>query len=676
MQELGKLNSEKSGLSQELDKAKSEITNLKQEVERLADQNKHLDWATDEFADGELRLKEQVSELETVNKGLEQERNKLQNDLEREKDQRRAKDNEMETQYATIQEQRQSLETQNVDLTRLAEDLVKKEKDIDHANDANTKLEEKNKTLEHMVSTVSGQVKGSEKALFTTRAELNTLKEVHERATKDLTTKVELLTMRVQSQRKDKVNEMKREFAETLEANGQMEIEIDMLRTQVSGLEEQLLLFKGRYERTVVKFKQFRRQTNAEDAEAAEENAGEAGEKEATAGEKAGEQAATAGEKADTIGEKADAPHEKADAAKEKVGTAGEHTETAEETIKTPHENKVEHQEAVGDVPAAEQLAVAMSHEPAVDVIEEPKLPSAEVEAKGQGSKTGLFEHTEAEPGELTRPQQGNGNSSGTTEAETVINANALAKAGPPHKRIPQAGDPFTEAHVSLEAPAKLFDPDYDISDSDSTTELSTDNQTPRALRRPLGQEGIYSRRHSTATDLSVTQVEKWFNRVSNYVEKDTQTDNVVLVEDMGVQKENAPVEKPMVLMEDMGVQTEIAPVEKAPVENAPVENAPVENAPVEKPMVLMEDMGVQTEVEIPKFRQTRRYLLMSSFIHLLMLLFYFGMFYLAWSSWADTTAERDLWTRTNSAITHRRLLVENGSYPPSAISEIFYRKM
>ena len=656
-QEIGKFNSEKPSLNQELDKAKSEITNLKQEVKSLADQKSKLERATDTVADGKLSLKEQVSELESVNKRLEQERNKLQNELEREKDQQRGKDNEMETQYATIQQQKESLESQNVDLTKLAEDLVKKEDAINHANDANTKLEEKIKTLEHRVSTQSGQVKGSEKQMWATRIELKDLKALHERTTKELQSTVERLTMRVENQPKSKVNEMKQEFAASLEANKQFEIEIEMLRTQISGLEEELFLVQRKHERAAKKMRRFHGHTDEDDAEAAEEKAGAAGEK-----------AATAGEKAEIAGDKADAAHEKADAAKENAGAAGEHAETAgkkaetsEEKIKTPYENQGEKQEAAGDVPTVEYSAVARNHEPAVTMIEEPKLPSAEVEVKGQGSKTGLFELTQAEISEPTGLHRGNGNSSGTTEAETVIDANALAKAEHPHKQIPQEGDPFTEARVSLKAPAELFDPDYDVSDSSvcSTTELSIDNQTPRALRRPLGQEGIHSRRHSTATNLSVTKVEKWINRISkssNYVEKDTQTDNMVSVDDMGVQTEDVAFKKPMVLVEDMGVQTE--------------------DVPVKMPMVLVKDMGVQTEEETPKFRQTRRYLLMSSFIHLLLLLFYLGMFYLAWSSWAETTAERDLWTRTNSALKHGPLLFENGSYPPSAISEIFYRKM
>ena len=262
---------------------------------------------------------------------------------------------------------------------------------------------------------------------------------------------------------------------------------------------------------------------------------------------------------------------------------------------------------------------------------------------------TPLFGLTEAEFAKLTRA---NGNLPGTTEAGTVANANASKKAEDPQKHITQLGDPFTKARKSRKAPAKDFDPDYDVSDSSvcSDTELSIDNQTPRALRRPLGQEGIESRRHSTATDLSVAKVDKWMKRTSTYMEKETQTQSMVLVEDMGVQTDCT------VLVEDMGVQTEST--------------------------VLVKDMGVQTEVvpvkmEAPTFRQSRGYLLMSSFIHLLMLFFYLGMCYLAWASWAATTAERDLWTRANSAVTHGHLLFENGSnYPPSAIDPIFYRKM
>ena len=699
------LNSDKSGLTQELDKAKSEITDLKQKVESLADNNRHLDWMVEELSASEAGL-------DSANKGLEQERNKLQHDLENEKDQQRAKDNEIETQYARIQEQTQTLEARNVDLARLLEGLANKDKDIDHANEANAKLEEQNEALEQRLRTVNGQVKGAEKQMWTLRTELNTLKPQHERMTKELQEKVDTLSMRVANQPKDKRNELKKEFAATLEAKKALELEVDMFRTQVAGLQQDMSNLNKKHKKAAKKLRKIHGYVDTDDEEAAGGKAGAAAETAATAGETAeavGEQAATAGEtaqitekKADAVHKKADAVHKKADAAEEKAETSEEQiktphespvekqeaagdvptvdhlavaqnhepavivieepklpsaeveakAETSQEKLKTPHENKVEKQEAAGDVPTADHLAVAQNHEPAVTVLEEPKLPSTEVEAKRQGPKP-KFNLMDVEFFSFTGLHQGTGNSSGT-EAETVINANALAKAEKPHKRIPQAEDPFTEARVPLKAP---FDPDYDVSDSGSvgsTTELSTDNQTPRALRRPLGQEGVDSRRHSTATQLSVTNVEKWINRTSSYVDQNTQTDDGVLVKD--VPTENGPVETPMVLVEDLWV--------------------PTENGPVEKPMVLMRDMGVQTEVETPKFRQTRRYLMMTSFVHLLLLLLYLGIFYFAWSSWTATRAERDLWTRTNSALTHRRLLVENGSYPPSAISEIFYRKM
>ena len=720
-QEIRKVNSEKAGLSQELDKGKSEITNLKQEVKSLAEQKSDLERVTDTVAGNKSSLKERVLELESMNKSLEQEGRKLKMELQREKDQRRGKDDHMETLEVTIQEQKQLLESQHARFQNTQEDLYEKRKSINFANEENTKLVKEMKTMEQRLKTQTGQVRGDGKKLQEVRNELKNLKEHHEKTMKDLQSNVARLTMRVQSQPKTEVNEMKKEFAATVEVNKRMEIEIDLLRTEMSGLEAELLKVQYRADRAQEKLRHYFGNKDTEKAEAAGEKTDAAGETTETAGKKtevvrekaeaAGEKTDTAGEKTDTAGEKtetagkktevvgkkaevagektetdgkkAEAVREKIEAAGEKPETAGKKTgvvgekaevagakaeaakekpETAGEKIKTSHEDQIKQQKAASDAPTAEHLAVARNHEPAVAVIE-PKLPNAEAEAKGQESKTGLFELTKAEIAELTRLQRGNENTSGTTEAETVMNANALEKADDLRKQKSQAGDPFTEAHVSLKAPAELFDEDYDVSSSSvcSNTELSIDNQTPRALRRPLGHEGIHSRRHSTATDLSVTKCERWIDRISNYVEKHTQTESMVLMEDMGMQTENVPAKLPigMMLGKGVGVQTEVVPIKMQKGKESGVKKG----------------SEPKMKEETVKFRQTRRYLLMSSFIHLLMLLFYLGMCYLAWSSWAATTAERDLWTRTNSAVAHGARLFDNGSYPPSAISETFYRK-
>ena len=353
-------------------------------------------------------------------------------------------------------------------------------------------------------------------------------------------------------------------------------------------------------------------------------------------------------------------------------------------------EPKMSSAKTAKDVPTAKNFTFQPLG-PALTIDEEPKLPSAEVETEP------LFVLTEKEIARLTRAT---GVPLKKAESGTVIKANALEKVEAPPKQIPQTPNTFTKSHKSRKVTAKDFDPDYDVSDSSvcSDTELSIDNHTPRALRRPLGQEGIESRRHSTATDVSVAKVEKWIHRTRTYHDMETQTedfgvqtDNTSLVKDMGLQK------KSTVLM-DMGVQTDDVPVKMPNGEDLGLQT---------KSKVLVEDIGVQTEdvsVKMPNgtdvgvkndqepkmknaseskmketrnFRQSRGYILFTSFSHLLLLLFYLGMCYITVSLMAATTAERDLWTSTNSAVTHNRLLFENTSnHPISAIDPMFYRKL
>ena len=315
---------------------------------------------------------------------------------------------------------------------------------------------------------------------------------------------------------------------------------------------------------------------------------------------------------------------------------------STEAKVKAPQGYKDNEQEGPRDVPNAGQVDVAENHETAITVTEEPKLSTTEVEAEGQGFKAGLFQLTKAEIYELTRTTRQSGKTSRTTEAATVMDANAPEQAKDPHKQVSQAGDPFTEADVSHNATTQTYDPDYDVSDSSVSSDkpVSIDNQTPRALRRPLGQEGIRSRRHSTATDLSVAKVEDWIHRTSTYVEKETQTES-------------------MVLMEDMGVQTDVVPMK----------------LPIGMKRGMKKGSEPQIKGEKPNFRQSRGYLLFQALIHLFLILLFLGMFSLAWWSYAKTSAERNLWANANSAVLHGRKLYENGSYGISAIDPQFYRK-
>ena len=315
---------------------------------------------------------------------------------------------------------------------------------------------------------------------------------------------------------------------------------------------------------------------------------------------------------------------------------------STEAKVKAPQGYKDNEQEGPRDVPNTGQVDVADNHETAVTVTEEPKLSTTEVEAEGQGFKAGLFQLTKAEIYELTRTTRQSGKTSRTTEAATVMDANAPEQAKDPHKQVSQAGDPFTEADVSHNATTQTYDPDYDVSDSSVSSDkpVSLDNQTPRALRRPLGQEGIRSRRHSTATDLSVAKVEDWIHRTSTYVEKETQTES-------------------MVLMEDMGVQTDVVPMK----------------LPIGMKRGMKKGSEPQIKGEKPNFRQSRGYLLFQALIHLFLILLFLGMFSLAWWSYAKTSAERNLWANANSAVLHGRKLYENGSYGISAIDPQFYRK-
>ena len=523
-------------------------------------------------------------------------------ELEKEKDQRRGKNDEMEGLEATIQKQKQSLELQNVHLKKLQQEALIKDKNITYANGEHDKLKEEIKTLQQKSKTQTGQVKGDAKKLAIAQGEIKHLKEEHNKTLKGLQENVERLTIRLRSQPKTEWNEMKQEFAETQKNNTRLELEVENLRTEMSRLEEELRKVQARADKAQAKLK------------------------------------AQGSNNKDT----------------KKVETAGQ-------KIEIPYETHVEQEGGPTDVPIVEQLAISVSNNPAVTVIEEPKLPNAEAEAKEQGS--------DAEISELTGPQWENGQTSKATEAGFVINTNALEKAEDHHTQNSQEADPFTEARVSVEHPAASRDRDHDDSSSSvcSTTELSIDDRTPRALRRPLGQEGIYSRGQSTATDFSVAKCEKWIHRTSHYVEKSMQTDSVKLMEEMGVQTEPVPVKflngKKLSAEKDQARE-----VEKGSESSAGKD----QDTDVEK------GSEPQSKEEIPELHQPHWCCKIPSSLLLLMLLFYLGTCCLAWSSWSATTAERNLWTSANSALTHGALLHENGSWPQSALSHHFanYRKM
>ena len=523
-------------------------------------------------------------------------------ELEKEKDQRRGKNDEMESLEATIQEQKLSLESQNVNLKKLHQEVLNKDQNITYADKKNNKLAEEIKTMQHKLKTQTGQVKGDAKKLADAQREIKDLKKEHNTTMKKLQENVERLTMRLQTQPKTKLNEMKQEFAATLETNTRMEFEIEVLRTEMSGLEEELRKVQARADKAQEKLK------------------------------------AQVSNNKDT----------------KKVETAGE-------KIEIPLETPIEQEEGATDVPAIENLAISVSNDPAITVIEEPKLPNAEAEAKEQGSN--------AEVSELTEPQWANGQTSEATEAGTFANPNAPEKAEDIHTQNSQEADPFTEAHVSVEhlVPSRNREHDDSISSVCSTTELSIDDRTPRALRRPLGQEGIHSRGQSTATDFSVTKCEKWIHRTSHYMEKSMQTDSVKLMGETGVQTEHVPVKLPK--GEELSAEKDQRPeVEKGSESIAKKDqDAEVENG-----------SEPQSKEEIPEPHQIRWCCKIPSFLVLLMLLFYLGICCSAWSSWSATTAERHLWTSANSALTHGALLHENGSRPQSALSHHFanYRKM
>ena len=306
---------------------------------------------------------------------------------------------------------------------------------------------------------------------------------------------------------------------------------------------------------------------------------------------------------------------------------------------------------------------------------QEPELPSADVQAKEQGLK--------ADVSELTEPQWQNRQKPGATEAGAVINANAREKAEDQHKEDSwethpsnraltrfedrheeesrdtdpffkalqravdhrkeksQRADPFTEAHVSSEPPTTPRDREHDDSSSVcSTTELSVDDRTPRALRRTLGQEGIQSRAQSIATDLSVVKFDEWVQRTNIYVGTGVQTEGV-----------------PGKLMANKGVQVEVLPV-KLPNGG---ELGPEED---------------QSKGKSPEPHQFRWGCNMPNFLFVLMLLLYLAIWYLTWSSWADTTAERNLWININDAQAHGALLHRQGGWPPSALDDWFSHKM
>ena len=598
-QRLEKAEIKITSLNHELDKGKTETTKLKQEVKKLANEKSDLERTADTVTGDNSSLKKRVLELDSRNQSLEREHKLLKMELEKEKDQRRGKNDEMEGLEVTVQEQKQSMESQNVYLKKLQQEVINKDRNITYANEENTRLMKEMKTLQLKLKTQTGQVKGDAKKLTDAQREIKDLKKDHDRTMKELQKNVERLTMRLQTQPKTKLNEMKQEFAETLETNARMEIEIEFLRTEMSGLEKELQKVQARADKAQGKLKA--QGSNSKDTK-----------------------------KAETAGEK----------------------------MEIPHENPLEQEEGVTDVPTVEHLAISVSSEPAVTENEEPKLPIAEVEAKEQGSS--------AEISKLTGPPWQNGHTSEAPEAGTLMKAIEFEKAEDHHKQDSQEVDPFTEAHVSAEHPTASRDRAHDDSSSSvcSTTELSIDDRTPRALRRPLGQEGIHSRGQSTATDFSVTKCERWIHRTSNYVEKSMQTDRVKLMGGMGVQTEDVPVKLPngeeLSAEKDKGLEVERG-------SDLSVKND--QDPEMEK------GSEPKSKEEIPEPRQIRWCCKIPSF---LLLVFYLSIFYLALSSWSATTAERNLWKSANSAPTHGALLHYNGSSPPSALSHYFanYHKM
>ena len=584
-QKLEKAEIKITGLNQEPDTGKTEIANLKQKIKDQTKENSDLKRTADTVADEKSSLKRRVLELDSKNQSLEQEQKRLKIELEKQKDQRLGKNDEMEGLEATVQEQKQSIELQNVYLKKLQQEVLEKDGSIMYANEENIRLVKEAKTMQQKLRTQTGQVKGEAKKSAEAQREIKELKKDHDKAMKELQQNIERLTMRLQTQPKTKLNEMKQEFAETLETNAQMEIDIEILRTEMSGLEQELKKVQARADKAQEKLKA--QGSNNKDTK-----------------------------KAEMAGEK----------------------------VETPNENPVAQGDGAKDVPTVEHLAISVSNEPAVTVSEKAKVPGPEAEGE---------QESKAEIPELTGPQWESGHTSVAAEAGTVTDAIALESAEDPHKQDSQAVDPFTEAYVSEEHPAASRDKEHDDSSSSvcSATELSIDNRTPRALRRSLGQEGIHSRGQSTATDFSVIKCKEWIHWTTHYVENSMQTDSVILVGEKGVQTENVPVK---------------------------LQNGEELSAEHDQDPGLEKGSEPKMKDEIPKIRQIRWCCNIPSFLVLLMLLFYLGICYLAWSSWSATKAERNLWTSANNALTHRALLNDNGSWPPSALSPEFanYRKM
>ena len=532
----------------ELDKAKADFAKLKSECLRHVKEKSELDKTVNTLTIDNSSLKKQVSASEFTIEKLEKLERKLRRELKEAKDEQNGNNGDIDGLQGMIQDQAQSLESKNVLLNKLQKDILDKDLSINHANEENERLTKVIKTMEQRSKTQTGQVKGDAKKLAATESELKRLEKQHEKAMTDLQKEVQRLNMRVQNQPKSAIFQMKAEFAETQKVNARMENEIEVLRTEMSGLEKELHKVQTRADKAQEKLKNW-------------------------------------GEKAKDT---------------QKVETAHENTEI-------PLEIPVKQEEGTTDVPTVEHLATSVSNEPGVTVAEEdkhekkfggllgylhpdkrePKLPSADAEAKGQGSK--------ADISKLREPKQENGQISlNFSSALASITARASVASGH-HKPGIQKADPFTEAHVSLERPTTPHDKEHDDSNSSvcSTTELSVDNRTPRALRRTLGQEGIQSRAPSTATDVSVTKCNEWVLRTANYVEKGMQTERLSLVKKMSVQMKLVPVD----LMENMGVQTD--PIPEKLIPEKLMENVGVQTDPIPEKLIpekLMENMGVQTD--------------------------------------------------------------------------------
>ena len=654
-QKLDDAESNVTSLSLELDKAKTEITNLKHDVWKQGKERSEMERVAITATNENSSLNKQVAASEFTIEKLEREQKKLKKELKEGKDQRRGKNDEMEDLEATVQEQKQSMESQNVLIKNLRQEVHDKDRGISYANGEHEKLVREIEILQQRSKTQTGQVKGEGKKLADAQKEIKHLNEKHEKSMKELKQHVERLTMRVQTQPKTEFTEIKRLYAESLEHNTRLENDIEILRIQVLGLEDELRKVQTRADKAQEKLKKWAHAKRAE---------------------------------------------------------------TAGEEIKNSHETPVKQQEGATDVPTVEHIAVSMSDEPGVTVVEEPKLPSADAEAKKQGS--------DAEIPELTGQQEENGETFEATDADAIANANTLEKAEDHHKEESQEVDPFTEAHVSVERPATPRDKDHDDSCSSvcSTTELSIDNRTPRALRRTLGQEGIQSRAQSTATDFSINKCEHWIHRTSDYVDKGMQTEPepVKLMENMGMQTDPVSVKLkedtgfqtdpeprklmlnwgtqtdpvPVKLMENMGTQTDPEPpklmlnwgTQTDPEPRRLMENSGTQTDPVL--VTSMEDMGVQTDhgpegenggdqkskAKSSETHQTRLCCKILSFLLLLMVLFTLGVCYCAWSSWSATVTERNLWLYANSARTHGAMLHKNGRRTISALDPIFQQKM